>query len=258
MKERPILFSGPMVRAIRDGSKTQTRRVVTLGRTGTFGHSGTKAYDYHFRGTRRGGARGAGSGCWQDLRLAALLKLCPFGVPGDRLWGRETWASAQKHLVAYRADGECGAWIGDSAGGKVWNRHGGIADREFHVLRDEHWRGATFGLDRWGGRWRPSIHMPRWASRITLEVTNVRVQRLQEISEEDARAEGLDWASVQCFSRRDVDDGDREDPREVGYGSGSFARDNFRRLWNSINAKRGHGWDANPWVWAITFAKVTA
>jgi hypothetical protein len=102
--------------------------------------------------------------------------------------------------------------------------------------------------------WRPSIHMPRWASRITLEVVSVRVERLRAITEEDARAEGVDWVAPHPYGERWDDD--REDPREVGYpGGGSFARDNFRRLWDSINGKRA-AWAQNPWVWAVEFRMV--
>lgn len=207
MSERPILFSGPMVRAILDGHKTQTRRIVKRQPVGEWAAPGRTA--------------------------------CPYGVPGDRLWVRETFASSQKCLVAYRADGECGAWMGDGGGGRIWNRHGGIVGAEFH--RSEDWRGQTLGLSRFGGQWKPSIHMPRWASRLTLQVTEVRVQRLQDISEEDAKAEGVDAV---------------EDGELLPDGSGSMEWSywlGFRRLWDSINAKRGHSWESNPYVWAISF-----
>lgn len=107
-------------------------------------------------------------------------------------------------------------------------------------------------------RWLSPLYMPHWASRITLEVVSVRVERLQEITEADARAEGLDWVSPQPFGER-WDDDDREDPREVGYAvvgeSSGFARDNFRRLWDQINGKRAP-WESNPWVWRVEFRMV--
>lgn len=193
MKERPILFSGPMVRAILDGRKTQTRRVNR------------------------------------------------FGVPGDRLWVRETWADVEplpSRTPAY--DGARFAVRPDGSSSELWYR----ADGEM---------GVTSLLFDDGPRWRPSIHMPRWASRITLEIVDVRVERLHDITEEDARAEGVDWASPQPFGEK-WDDDDREDPREVGYGSGSFALDNFRRLWSSINGSES--WAANPWVWRVEFRRV--
>ena len=102
-------------------------------------------------------------------------------------------------------------------------------------------------------KWRPSTTMPRWASRIEREIVSVRAERVQDISEADAIKEGIDWAAP-----TGVQDEDREDPRVVGYprDGGSFARDNFMRLWDSINAKRGHKWDANEWVWAVEIKQI--
>jgi len=146
VSERPILFSGEMVRAILDGRKTQTRRIVR-------GHPHTV----------------------KPLNIG-----CPYGVPGDRLWVKETFAlsrfdpeshededtkdPSQWDGVVYRADGEHGSW--------------------------EHYDGKG-GRARISAPWRPSIYMPRWASRITLEVTSVRAERVQDISEQDAQAEGI-------------------------------------------------------------------
>lgn len=190
MKERPILFSAEMVRAILEGRKTQTRRVIKDG-------LGDKPIDtIEFNGvswTIAGDAPSQHMGevymnDWSfDLR-------CPFGVPGDRLWVRETWhyrggnnIEPSPGFVSYRADGE-------------------------------------FTLP--GYEWRPSIFMPRWASRILLEVTTVRVERLQEISWEDHIAEGTPIGMT------------------------------FSELWDSINAKRDYPWESNPWVWAITFKRI--
>jgi len=191
MRERPIIFSGPMVRAILDGRKTQTRRAVKS--------SGIWSVE------DRDGSRWPGYennyGEWQWMA-------CPYGQPGDRLWVRECWGlrdtqpkdGPERAVIGYRADGETAAPNG------------------------------RYQL------WRPSIHMPRWASRITLEITGVRVERVQDISEEDARAEGV---SETC-----VLPGDR----------GSFIP-SFGMLWEQINAKRGYGWDVNPWVWVIEFRR---
>lgn len=162
-------------------------------------------------------------GCWQDVSTQQLLEQhCPYGPVGSRLWVRETWA--------YDPD-----WEGP-----------GVTH-----YRATHPEGAMVQ----GGKWRPSIHMPRWASRITLEVTELRVQRLNEISEEDARAEGMDWASPLILPGERVNEDDREDPREVGYSSGSFALQNFRKLWDHSNGSKAP-WANNPWVWAITFRRV--
>lgn len=197
MKERPILFSGPMVRAILDGSKTQTRRVIKCDKI--------KNCIVHQCGGKS----------------EAVLKLCPHGHPGDRLWVRETWRCRggreyeyQRHQpsVMYRAD----------------------AAPESYVCDD----------------WRPSIHMPRWASRITLEIESVRVERVQEISEEDAKSEGTpDDALVHYY----CEEGNDDDP--IGNHRCNW-RYGFSRLWDSINLKRGFGWEVNPWVWVITFRRV--
>lgn len=236
MKERPILFSGPMVKALLSGAKTQTRRLVGLD---TLQVSNTPGYDLTWRGRAPlrsiAQQRRHSGGCWQDVSTGRFLGLCPYGVPGDRLWVRETWASSRVHDTTRPS----GLPMAAGEAPTTWYAADGTAE--------ESW------LNR--GRWRPSIHMPRWASRITLEVTDVRVERLQDISEEDARAEGMDWAAPLVLPGERIDD-DREDPREVGYGSGSFALQNFRKLWDSINGKRVP-WATNPWVFAISFKRLS-
>ena len=215
MKERPILFSAPMVRAILAGAKTQTRRVVKLP------------------GTR------------SALTANSWVQSGPHGAPGDRLWVRETF-----YCDDYRYPAVPGAQLADPA----W-RDGNLYYRA--DVASGRFEDAGYWAEP-GGKWTPSIHMPRWASRITLEIASVRVERITSISEEDARAEGVDWAAPHPYGERWSDD-DREDPREVGYGSGSFARDNFRRLWDAINGKRpGCSWADDPWVWAIGFKRVEA
>jgi len=179
MKERPILFSGPMVRAILDGSKTQTRRTFK----GTTEHKGP--YNPAYMEAHQQ-ANGWGS-------------ICPHGTPGDRLWVRETWAHEKD-----------GTGCSDDTG-------------VLYRATDLGWDDEGTGL-----RWRPSIFMPRAASRILLEITDVRVQRLQEISEEDARAEGCEPFA--------------------------YPRDRFQGLWDTIHGPGS--WHANPWVWAITFRRL--
>lgn len=232
MKERPILFSSTMVRAILDGRKTQTRRAVKLG-------EGWSVDAFAFDATRsppwRMGVYEAG--CAADVGGIN----CPYGEPGDRLWVRETFhhcAHCEAGAAAFRAGG--------------WIRRPRVdgPDRDDNDARPLRPKCAAHG-------WTPSIHMPRWASRITLEVASVRVERLHDISEADAKAEGADRDFSPCEPE------DREDPREVGYSSASDValyeatahRRFFRSLWESING--ADSWAANPWVWVVEFRRVT-
>lgn len=151
--------------------------------------------------------------------------VCPYGQPGDRLWVRETW----------------NAWgIYDHVAPKDLPHDTGIAYAA--DMSDPHGEAC--------GKLRPSIHMPRWASRITLEVTSVRVERVQDISIDDAREEGVSYVAAGDY---DFD---------IYKPNGEFDRHpyimNFHRLWDSINAKRGYFWDANPWVWVVEFKRVAA
>ena len=210
MKERPILFSGPMVRAILEGRKTMTRRVVKL---------------------RYGADVVVTNGqVWKPARVDyAGYVDCPYGQVGDRLWVRETFGmfkqlpGDQIHALV-RGDGR-----GDGF--------------------TPHYR-ATDTLEMPDGAWRPSIHMPRWASRILLEVVSVRVERLQDISEEDARAEGVERVVAGVGWRRYCD----PDSEEVGVPPCGDARRSFRSLWKFINGDES--WNANPWVWVVEFKRV--
>lgn len=227
VRERAIILRDWEVRAVLKGRKTQLRRPISLTQ---FQPSDTPGYDWTFRCRR---------GLWQDYRNADFLaKFCPHGRPGDRLWGRETWA-----LVWPSFDGEAG--IVDEV-----SEFKGPVPSERPEFGWVPWYAADSDDishhpdDRWVKRWRPSTHMPRWASRITLEITGVRVERLQDIGEEDARAEGLKPVRGPC--------GDRF----WTFGSGEFIDPiaAFCSLWNSINGK-SHPWASNPWVWAITFMR---
>jgi hypothetical protein len=196
MKERPILFSAPMVRALLDGSKTQTRRAFPVPESVT-------AFK-HFEGLRWDRIQG-------DQRGDTIN--CPYGQPGDRLWVREAWRTVSE------AD-------------ELPPRDLTAAHRIWFEADAPHQPGA--------GKLRPSMFMPRPASRITLEVTGVRVERLQDISETDAWGEGVGFEAVEAFIRTSVD-------RPAGFA--------YRELWESIN---GEGiWKTNPWVWVVEFKKVT-
>ena len=231
MKERPILFSAPMVRALLDGRKTQTRRVAKFTDAG---------YLKEPCGHRR----------WHRGDPDAV-QACPFGGIGDRLWVRETWK-----FTGWSGDGE--PWIHYRADDKQVFIDGRNIPETWGELLMDVWSVLSaednFQIDQKAAdrKWRPSIHMPRWASRITLEVTGVRVERLQEISEDDAKAEGVEpWV---------IGDGWREyglPPSVEAAGTHPLrsARDSFASLWESINGPGS--WEANPFVWVIEFRRVS-
>lgn len=235
MNEHPILFSGPMVRAIRAGAKTVTRRVVTpqpafeqiyqwRGRTIYEGSGRRWFYRGHYLGEVC---------CNTPAFSEAMAPFSPYGSAGDRLWVRETWASPSKYVIAYQADAECGAYFGDGGGGFVWMPHGYIVEAE--RMHGHHDRiGCRFGLRGYGGRWRPSIHMPRWASRLSLDIVSVRVERLHAIDDADAIREGV----------LTLEGGTAAPPRKV-----------FADLWDTINGDRAP-WSTNPWVWRVEFERV--
>lgn len=194
MKERPILFSGEMVNAILDGRKTQTRRVVKKQPHG--------AGEWVLQGIN-----------WLFPNVCPYIKLKnPYGVIGDRLWVRETFR-------IFDATEECSHYEDCSCS-------------SYHGL--PMYKADKNNMCDTENKWKPSIYMPRWASRINLEITNIRVERLQDITETEAIAEGVSGG------------GSHPD-----FWVGAFAD-----LWDSINAKRGYGWDANPWVWVVEFKRI--
>ncbi|CUY18921.1 ASCH domain-containing protein [Serratia marcescens] len=212
MKERPVIFNGEMVRAILDGRKTQTRRVMKpqpepCYRGGHWWPSNAFKTMLHIEEQMQNGQGG-----WKGLAGYA----CPFGRVGDRLWVRETFmdltgtgieaTTGKFEGLAYRADTPAGSY-GDE------------------VRKD-------YGL-----KWTPSLHMPRKACRILLEITAVRVERLNDISEEDAKAEGV---------KAGVCPGHEHMMHQVA----------FSELWQSIYGEES--WRANPWVWVIEFKQVSA
>lgn len=226
MKERPLLFSAPMVRAVLDGSKTQTRRVtkteITMGRDSILApHRGRKHAAAYLL----------------PEHAADAVGCCPYGQPGDRLWVREAHSIYPTH-GQHRADGE------------RWGPWGGLPT----TVSEDGKQIAYYreGFDRCDpGRWRPSIHMPRWASRITLEITGVRVERLQDISEADAVAEGVERTVTGDGWRRYCADPELE---AAGLTPCATAAASYRSLWEQINGPGS--WDANPWVWAIEFRRL--
>ena len=197
LKERPILFNVDMVRALLDGRKTQTRRIVkpTKDRNG----SGCQLAPCEIAGEVNGGD----------------YSLCPYGRPGDQLWVREAFevGLCTESTLAYRATHK-------------------PSDL------DEGWYEPI--------KWRPSIHMPRWASRITLEIVSVRVERLQDISEADALAEGIEPPEGETYRDYAVKPEDNE-----GHDYYLCPQDSFISLWEKINGLESC--KANPWVWVVEF-----
>ena len=218
-KEHGILFTAPMVRALLDGRKTQTRRIVKLKE---FQPSTTPGYDWTFRSGR--------GDCWQDYRHKDLLaRVAPHKV-GQRIWVKETWHlchTKDQGGYCYRADSAC-----DDSG----ERHGQWIVGVFHAFPV---------------RWKPSIHMPRWASRITRLVTEVRIQRVQDISEEDAIAEGIHELWLQQGQSGAWWTGDESNPR-VRERTPINA---YRSLWEFLYGPGS--WALNPWIWAYTLEEVS-
>lgn len=233
MRDRPILFSGPMVRALLAGTKTQTRRAMKPQPLGEIDNLGDGETIISLDGMQ--------GNAWR----------CPYGVPGVRLWVRETFR--------LRADQD------DVPPSQDWWKMG-------VMWYEADGPGQPSGCGGGSGKLRPSIFMPRWASRITLEITDVRVERVQEISEGDAVAEGLraqagdgggagpgyKWSGVGYEGARPGHfhiPGDRRCGCHIG--GPSPAQCAYRELWDTVRSgerlKRGEGWASNPWVWAITF-----
>lgn len=215
MTARPMMFSTPMVKAIRERRKWMTRRVVNPKMFISLGADPDEPEDVVWQSDPR------------FAHCAVEYGRCPHGMPGDQLWVKETWGLRSYYDIT--------DWISESVAG--WN--------------------ADDVLERWmvdyradgeieGAYWRSAMYMPRWVSRTTLDVTAVRVERLQDISEEDAQAEGVDRDNEPC-------DHVRYSCAEVKcLGPGYRAA--FGELWQSINGKReGCAWKDNPWVWVLSF-----
>jgi len=223
VKERPILFSATMVRAILDGRKTMTRRACKP----------LNAWEVQDCREAR-----LIDGVWHEAMIGAeqpYAKLrCPYGQPGDRLWVRETWRENEGgHAFHYAADGT------------ILSKQRDPEVRAFFARR------APLSATQY--KWRPSIFMPRAASRITLEVTGVRVERLQDISEHDAKAEGI---------RSDLlpANDDAGHPNCICYVAEPddnhayvTAKSAFEKTWENING--AGSWAANPWVWVVEFKR---
>lgn len=217
MTERPILFSAPMVRAILNGSKTQTRRVLKP-QIEPWGENGIR---WEGRRPKQRFANGSLAATHEDRNFINIFvgSQCPYGKPGDRLWVRENFRLTHSYNDSPPS-------LAALYGNNIICYEATENHKEF---------GNLFG------KIRPSIHMPRALSRILLEITDIRVERLQDISESDARAEGIRVRNSDLFFS------DREGRQKI------FAL-HFQRLWEEING--AESWKKNPWVWVIGFRRV--
>lgn len=210
MKERPILFSGEMVRAILAGRKTQTRRVVKPQPEYVKNFTKNSGEMYH---------------AWKGKRVefSSFMAACPYGQPGDRLWVRETWCNASDNGLCAPCD-------------------------NYPIYRASD---PEYGTECDGWRWKPSIFMPRKASRITLEVAGVRVERLNEISEKDSAAEGIGLSNGSATGQRyyEIWTGKK-------WACNLSSKNVYMSLWEDINGPGS--WASNPWVWVIEFKKQEA
>ncbi|WP_177336200.1 hypothetical protein [Klebsiella variicola] len=218
MTERGMIFNAEMVRAILDGRKTQTRRPIKWKQT-----------RFTEIGEREDGSKWPWS---EDAEHACdFWHPCPFGAVGDRIWVRETWGVVSH---AFSDDGLMIDWVPDRPTTAIHEMpfgNGYYSGYAIYAADGDFTWGDDDGYEDGRSCWKPSIHMPRAASRILLEITDVRVERLRSMSQDDARAEGVIAASG---------------PMEAGLA--------FRELWDSIYGEES--WKANPWVWVIEFKRV--
>ncbi|HIE8617585.1 TPA: hypothetical protein ACXPX9_001917 [Klebsiella quasipneumoniae subsp. quasipneumoniae] len=230
MKERGMIFNGEMVRAILDGRKTQTRRPIKWKQT---------------RFTEIGEREDGSKWPWSEdaEHTCDFWHPCPFGAVGDRIWVREAYRFPAS------LDDVSPTGVGEMAVATGYRKPWAPTFYEFTGTFSDGWKGfKTPPKASDAGKLRPSIHMPRWASRILLEITDVRVERLNAISEEDAEAEGIDMEAL--YDSQDCYDC-IADHNMTGRPTVTGA---FKYLWESIYGEEG--WKSNPWVWVIEFKRV--
>lgn len=247
-RERPIIFSGPMVQAILAGRKTQTRRIV---KPSAYQLKYRRERGYQFTEEQSNNAAGSAASALLSMfgRGADYDHPCPYGKPGDRLWVRETWRPGVSHSCTDTCD--CGdVFVTYAADGKhaYFTEYAGVIPDTWYLPQAAK-RGNVSPL-----------HMPRWASRILLEITEVRVERLQNINGEDAIAEGLSRLSKDAgrtwkFGIPDRDGLPGNDDDGWHWQDWSVdPREAFARIWRLIHGEGS--WQLNPWVWVIEFKRL--
>lgn len=219
MKETQLLFTAPMVRAVLAGTKTQTRRLIKPRHDWTMDERDDGAPWPFFMDYVHG-------------EPEPVEVPCPYGAPGDRLWVKETWRAEERGAdaidgVRFRADDAFVEIAPTQAAANEWV--------------------DAYDNGKHGNKWRPSIFMPRWASRITLEVTDVRVERVQSISDADIAAEGVTEAAVRELRVH-------KSAKAWTDTVGAMPRDLWRIVWSTING--AESWGSNPWVWVLSFRRV--
>jgi hypothetical protein len=236
IKERPILFSAPMVRAILEGRKTVTRREVKK----------QAALDCLAAGFEPA-----------FLALPGNADMCPYGQPGERLWVRETWGVISHD---FDEDGNLVDWKPDRPASAIREMRFGQGYYSGHVIYRADGEAAWAGDDDGGGddrsAWKPSIHMPRIASRILVEVTDVRVERLQGGEGETTLESRYVAEGIHRIHHGDGDYYFHPFKDEPGPGNWCDPFDAWRELWVSING--ADSWNRNPWVWVVEFKQVAA
>lgn len=242
--ERPILFSGPMIRALLSGAKTQTRRIIKprpVGYPWFWEGDEIDPFPQWFDGYERGREP-----CGAATAEVNKPMRCPFGQPGDRLWVRETWRPVIERWSSY---------IEYAAGGPDLAN----SDRDRMTgLSKVALRFPGARADIHSEAWHPSIHMPRWASRINLAITGIKVERVQDISEADILADGV-RVPANAGGEPLLRLTGKHPPREflkdpLACTVSDLLRAEWASLWCEINGRES--WDANPWVWAISFKVV--
>lgn len=248
MTEHPIIFSGPMVEAIQEGRKTQTRRVINP--------QPTAMLEWFPKNKRKKPIIASSDAVFAE----AMREYCPYGKVGDRLWLKEKHAFVSDNNFK---PGDTGVFFGED--------RGIFSDYSSNGLFKTYYAATPPELIEWDGGWRSPIYMPRWASRLTLEITGVRVERVQDISEEDAISEGMVFTDhgKSCFHLESFQKYDQKicsvkkefhdqlkgwsfkktESHKHCLGTARFA---FANLFNKINFKK-FDWYDNPWIWVIEF-----